>query len=86
VARVTIWLAASLGMMPPLFIVAVAGFRGSPVMRLVAVQVATAYTIILLSLLTYLFDQASFIDLPLALAMVSLTGTLLFAQFFERWL
>jgi multisubunit Na+/H+ antiporter MnhF subunit len=82
----TIWLAACLCIFPALFVPAWAAFQGSPFSRWVGIQLGTSYTILLLSLLSYVLDQPSFIDLPLALAMLSLVTTLLFAQFYERWL
>jgi multisubunit Na+/H+ antiporter MnhF subunit len=36
--------------------------------------------------MTFAFDQGSFIDLPLALALLALPGTLAMALFLERWL
>jgi multisubunit Na+/H+ antiporter MnhF subunit len=82
----TIWRAASVCILLALFVPAWGAFRGSPFSRWAGIQLGTSYTILLLSLLTYVLDQSSFIDLPLALAMLSLVATLLFAHFYERWL
>ena len=36
--------------------------------------------------MTFAFDQPSFMDLPLAMALLALPGSLLIAMFLERWL
>ena len=41
---------------------------------------------ILLALVTFVFDQSSFIDIALCLALLTLPGTLVLALFLERWL
>jgi multicomponent Na+:H+ antiporter subunit F len=41
---------------------------------------------LLLMALSFAFDQPSSFDLALALALLGLPGTLLFAVFTERWL
>jgi multisubunit Na+/H+ antiporter MnhF subunit len=41
---------------------------------------------LILVLMTFAFDQSSFIDLPLALALLALPGTLAMTLFLERWL
>jgi multisubunit Na+/H+ antiporter MnhF subunit len=60
--------------------------RGQLTDRLVAVQVGTNVTILILVLCSFAFDQDSMIDLPLTLAALSLPGTLMFSFFIERWL
>jgi len=41
---------------------------------------------VLLALATFAFDQSSFIDIALCLALLTLPGTLVLALFLERWL
>ena len=60
--------------------------RGGTAQRLVAMQLASAVTTLILALMTFAFDQSSFIDLALCLALLTLPGTLLMALFLERWL
>ena len=55
-------------------------------MRFVALQVLIAAATVILVLLSFALDQSSFIDLPLAFALLSLPGSLLMALFLERWL
>ena len=79
-------MAAVLAMLPALALPIGVACRGSTANRLVAVQLATAVASMVLALMTFAFDQSSFIDLPLCLALLSLPGTLLIALFLERWL
>ncbi len=82
----TMWMGASIGLLPPVAAALVAALHGPVGQRLVAVQLATALASLLLALMTFAFDQPSFLDLSLTLAFLSLPGTLLMALFLERWL
>lgn len=85
-AGMSIWLLAVLALLPPVAAAMLAGCRGSTANRLVAVQLATALTALMLAVMTFAFDQSSFIDLALVVALLGLPGTLLMALFLERWL
>lgn len=83
----TAWLLASLALLPALAVpVFKACLSGSTATRLVAVQLATSLTTLILILMTFTFDQSSFVDLPLTLTLLALPGTLAMALFLERWL
>jgi multicomponent Na+:H+ antiporter subunit F len=82
----TVWLAAALALLPPMAIVALAACRGPLAGRLVALQLASCITALLLAVLCFAVDQSSFIDLSLCLALLNLPGTLVLAVFTERWL
>jgi multisubunit Na+/H+ antiporter MnhF subunit len=87
VAGLNAWLAASLALLPALAIPVFKACQSrSTATRLVAVQLATSLTTLILILMTLAFDQSSFIDLPLTLAFLALPGTLAMALFLERWL
>jgi multisubunit Na+/H+ antiporter MnhF subunit len=83
----TIWMSAVLALLPvlavPVLFALCAGEAGT---RMIAAQFATGITCLILTLLTFAFDQPSFIDLALALALLSLPGTLAIALFLERWI
>lgn len=81
-----IWLLAALALLPPFALAVVAAGRGPQGLRLVAVQLATALTTLILVALSFALDQPATIDLALVLAVLTLPGTLLFAVFQERWL
>ena len=80
------WLATALALVPPLLFTTIAAARTTVRYRLVAVEMATSLTIIMLVVLSFAFDQASSIDLALTVALLTLPGTLLLALFEERWL
>jgi multisubunit Na+/H+ antiporter MnhF subunit len=80
------WMAATIALLPPFALAAFAACRGRIAERLIAVQLATVFAMILLALMSFAFDQSAFIDLPLTLAFLSLPGTLVMAVFLERWL
>lgn len=80
------WSAATWAFLPALLVPVVAALRGEAASRLVAVQFATLLTTLLLALMSFAFDQSSYLDLALALAVLALPGTLLMALFIERWL
>lgn len=82
----TEWLLAAGALLPPLLLAVICCGRGAVVGRLVGVELASAMAVPLLVALTFAFDQPSSIDLALALALLSLPGTMLLAVFVERWL
>ena len=60
--------------------------RGSPERRLVGVEMTSILVILSMVLLTIGFGRPAFIDLPLALAILSFGGGLIFARFLEKHL
>jgi multisubunit Na+/H+ antiporter MnhF subunit len=80
------WLVAILACLPPLLLPLWVAARGRLPDRVVAVQLATNVTVLLLALGSFAFDQDSLVDLPLTLVALSLPATLMFALFIERWL
>jgi multicomponent Na+:H+ antiporter subunit F len=83
----TIWMAAVLALLPVLTVPVLSALcAGEAGTRMIAVQFAAAVTCLILVLLSFAFDQPSFIDLALALALLSLPGTLAIALFLERWI
>lgn len=81
-----IWLFASLGLMPPVLVTVVAAGRGALSARLIAVELLSSLSVLMLIALSFAFSQPSSIDLALTVALLTLPGTLLFALFAERWL
>ena len=82
----TDWMLATVALLPPFAVAALASCRGRTGSRLVAVQLASSVATAVLMLMTFSFDQSSFTDLPLCLALLTLPGTLLMAIVVERWL
>ena len=81
----TNWMVTCIALLPALAIPVVAALRGSTAHRLAALPLAGSVATILLVLVTFVFDQSSFIDIALCLALLTLPGTLAFALFLERW-
>ncbi len=81
-----VWLVAVILMLPPLAVPLVVAWRGDANNRLAAVQLASTLSALVVALMTFAFDQPSFVDLALCLTLVSIPGTLLFTMFMERWL
>lgn len=81
----TNWAIAFAALLPAFAIPVAMGLRGGTAERLVAVQLASSVATILLALITFVFDQSSFIDIALGFALLTLPGTLALALFLERW-
>lgn len=60
--------------------------RGSPERRLVGLEMTGMIVVVAMALLTVGFGRAPFIDLPLALAIMSFGGSLVFARFLGKHL
>ena len=80
------WLLATILLLPPLAVPIYVAMRADCDNRLVAVQVAGGLAGLLLAMMTFAFDQPSFIDLALGLTLLSVPGTYLLTVFMERWL
>ena len=81
-----VWLVAVLALLPAFATPTLAACRGDAISRFVAVQLCASIAILVLTLLTFGFDQSSFMDLPLCAAFLNLPGSLLIAMVLERWL
>ena len=60
--------------------------RGSPERRLVGLEMASMLVTVAMVLFTVGFGRSIFIDLPLALAIMSFGGGLVYARFIEKHL
>lgn len=81
-----IWLAGAACVVAALIPCADMCLRGAPERRLVGLEMATMIVIIALVLLTIGFGRLPFLDLPLALALMSFGGGLVFARFLGKHL
>jgi len=80
------WMVAAEVLLFALIPCGIAAFRGSPMERLVGLEMAGVVQTILLVLLAEAFDRPSAYDLALAMALLTFGGGLVFARFLERWL
>jgi multicomponent Na+:H+ antiporter subunit F len=81
-----IWLAAAAGVSATLIHCADMCLRGSTERRLVGLEMASLIVTIALVLFTVGFGRTPFMDLPLALALMSFGGGLVFARFLGKHL
>ena len=80
------WAVALVALLPPFAAALALAWRGSTGSRFVAVQLAGAIGLLALAAMTFAFDQASSIDLAVTFGIVSVTASLLYAVFVERWI
>lgn len=70
----------------PLAMAAYIVFSADIVRRLIAMQVCGVIGTVILGLLTIVFATEQFMDVAIALAMLSIGGGITYAYFLERWL
>ncbi len=80
------WLVATILLLPPLLVPVYVAARADANNRLVAVQVASTLAALIIALMTFAFDQSSFIDVALCVTLLAVPGTYLYTVFMERWL
>jgi multicomponent Na+:H+ antiporter subunit F len=79
------WLVAAAAM---ILLLAPAGYiamRGSPVDRLLGLELGAVITSLSMLLLAEGFDRSIYFDLALVYTVLSFTGTLAIVRFLERW-
>ena len=80
------WLLAAgivlIGLLPCCFV----AFRGSPIERLIGLELGSVLTALALLLLAQGFDRDVYFDLALVFAALSFAGNLAYIRFFERWM
>lgn len=81
----TVWLAAAVAMVALLIPLGLSAMRGSPLDRLVAVELASATQTVALILLAEGFDRDVYFELAVVMAVLSFAGNLVFARFLEQW-
>jgi multicomponent Na+:H+ antiporter subunit F len=59
--------------------------RGEPTERLVGLEMAGTLDALVLLLLAVAYHRSIYVDLALALALLTFAGGLVFARFLERW-
>ena len=81
-----LWLLAGAAVTTSLLPCADMCLRGSPERRLVGMEMTSIIVTVAMVLFTVGFGRVPFIDLPLALAIMSFGGGLVFARFLEKHL
>lgn len=80
------WFLAAVVLLIGLVPCAIVLFRGTPMERLVGLEMAGTVDTIVLLVLAEAYGQAIFFDLAVVLALLTFAGGLVFARFLERWL
>ncbi len=80
------WLAAAAVLLLCLAPCGIVCLRGEAIDRLVGLEMASVVATLAMVLLAEGFGRHPFFDLPLALALLSFSGGLVFARFLERWM
>ena len=80
------WLAAAAALLLGLVPCLIAGLRGGIVERLVSLEMAGTVVTLTLLLLAVGMGRSDYLDLSVALALLSFPGGLVFARFVERWM
>lgn len=81
-----VWLLASTALLLCLVPCGIGVLRGTIPDRIIALQGATLVSILALLTIEQGLQRQSFFDLSLAMAVLAIPSTLLFARFYRRWL
>lgn len=79
------WLLAALVLLAGLVPCGIVCLRGEPTERLVGLMMAGTIDALVLMLLAVGYQRAIYLDLALALALLTFAGGLVFVRFLERW-
>ncbi len=80
------WMIASGVLLLCLVPCAVAVFRGSPMERLLGLEMGSVVQTMFLVTFAIALNRPNFLDLALAMGLLTFGGGLVFARFLERWL
>ena len=79
------WTVAAIALLLGLVPCGVVCLRGEPTDRLVGLGMASTLDALILLLLAVAYHRSIYLDLALALALLTFAGGLVFARFLERW-
>jgi multicomponent Na+:H+ antiporter subunit F len=79
------WTVAAIALLVGLVPCGVVCLRGEPTERLVGLEMAGTIDALVLLLLAVAYHRSIYLDLALALALLTFAGGLVFARFLERW-
>jgi multicomponent Na+:H+ antiporter subunit F len=79
------WTVAAIALLLGLVPCGVVCLRGEPTERLVGLEMAGTLDALVLMLLAVAYHRSIYLDLALALALLTFAGGLVFARFLERW-
>jgi multicomponent Na+:H+ antiporter subunit F len=79
------WLVAALALLAGLVPCCMVCLRGEPAERLVGLEMAGTIDALVLVVLAVGYRRGIYLDLAVALALLTFAGGLVFARFLERW-
>lgn len=82
----SLWMIAAQVLLLVLIPCGIGAFRGTPIERLVALEMAGVVQTMLLVCFAEAFRRPATYDLALAMGLLTFGGGLVFARFLERWL
>jgi multicomponent Na+:H+ antiporter subunit F len=80
------WLLAAALVLVGLLLCGFVAMRGSPIERLIGLELGAVLTALALMLLAEGFDRDVYFDLALVFTALSFAGNLAYIRFFERWI
>lgn len=80
------WTLGALGLLSCLVPCGICTFKGSPMQRLIALEMTGIVVAMLLVVLAEVVGRSTMYDIALAAAFLCFGGGLVFARFLERWL
>ena len=80
-----VWLLCGAAMVGQLGLCLVAALRGSPLERLLGLELASPVAALAFVLLAEGFDRSIYFDVALTYALVSFVANMVFVRFLERW-
>jgi multicomponent Na+:H+ antiporter subunit F len=83
---VNAWLLAATALVLAMVPCGIVCFRGTPIDRMVGLEMAGILTSLILLLLAQGFGNPNFYDLGLTMSLLAFGGGLVFVRFLERWL
>lgn len=81
-----LWMLASIGMLSCVVPCGIASFRGSPMERLLGLEMMGVVATIFLLTMAEALGRPDFYDIGLTMALLAFGGGLVFVRFLERWL
>jgi multicomponent Na+:H+ antiporter subunit F len=80
------WLVGAAALLVVIFALGVVASRGSPMRRIIALELGAVLVTLALVLLAEGYDRDVYFDLAVVLAAMTFATSLVFVRFLERWL
>ena len=81
-----LWMVAAIGFLFCMIPCGIAAFRGSPMERLLGLEMGGIVTTMFLLVMAEALGRPNFYDIGLTMALLTFGGGVVFTRFLERWL